>query len=222
MSGAMHPGLSLDELAARGAGGDRAAEQELCEALRVRFVPIAKRRVQDADAEDVVQEALRIVHAKYAGRERAGQVLTWSMVVLRNVIGNYYQRREKLALEEPFDERRHADRATGGEAAARQGADGECEMWGQILEAVGLLARKEPRCAVMFRRILESLDEGGTPAAVLRRAMERMRADFGEISRGALYVALHRCRANLRAILSDMGALAMPGESMKGDRDGHR
>jgi len=215
-------GLSLDELADRGASGDSTAEQALCEALRVRFVPIAKRRVRDDDAQDVVQEALRIVHAKYARRERAGPVLTWGMVILRHVIGNYYQRREKRALEEPFDERRWPGGGAGWEAPGLPGTGVEGETWHEVLEAISRLARKEPRCAALFRRILESLDEGGTPSEVSHRAMERMRADFGEMSRGSLYVALHRCRANLRAILGDMNALTMLGETKTGERGGQR
>ncbi len=212
-------GLSLDELADRGAAGDAAAEAALCEAIRVRFVPIAKRRVRDDDAQDVVQEALRIVHAKYARRERNGQVLTWGMVILRNVIGNYYQRKEKQALEEPFDERRFPRNAGEWGTPAQPGPGVESETWREVLEAITLLARQEPRCAMLFRRILESLDEGGAPGKVSRRAMERMRGDFGEMTRGALYVALHRCRASLRAILNDMGALA--GERAIGDRGQH-
>jgi DNA-directed RNA polymerase specialized sigma24 family protein len=222
MSNPTLAGLPLDELAARGAGGDRAAEQELCESLRVRFLLIAKRRVRAEDVEDVAQEALRIVLARYGRRERAGQVLTWGLAILRNVIGNYYQRREKQTREEPFDERRHPAGTRGAGPIAGPGADGGNETWNEVLEAIGRLARREPRCAVLFRRILESLDEGGAPGQVSRRAMERMRADFGAMSRGALYVALHRCRASLRGILQDMGALALPGAAATDDQDRHR
>ncbi len=194
--------LSLDELAALGTAGDRAAEQVLFEGLRVRFVQVAKRRVRADDVEDVAQEALGIVHAKYARREPTSPVLTWSLAILRNVIGNHYQRRERLARGEPFDERHHPMAIEGG------GGIEEEEALREVLEAIDHVARRQARCALLFRRIMESLAEGGTPTEVTHRAMERLRSDFGEMSRGALYVALHRCRVHLRAALAEAGAPA--------------
>lgn len=204
------PQPSFDELATRAAGGDRFAEEALFHGLRVRFVQVAKRRVRADDVEDVTQEALGIVLAKYAARGASGRVLTWGLAILRNVIGNHYQRRERLARGEPFDERRHTDGPGGGAVpAARDGGEGE-EILRETLAAIDRLSRDEARCAALFGRILESLAEGGTAAEMTHRALERMRADFGELSRGALYVALHRCRASLRAILADMGVLDDP------------
>jgi len=194
--------LSLDELAALGTAGDRAAEQVLFEGLRVRFLQVAKRRVRADDVEDVAQEALGIVHSKYAKRGPGGPVLTWGLAILRNVIGNYYQRRERLARGEPFDERRHPA------AAEDHGDIVDDEALRDLLEAIDRLARRQARCAVLFRRIMESLAEGGGPTEVTHRAMERLRTDFGEMSRGALYVALHRCRAHLRATLAETNAPA--------------
>lgn len=192
---------SLDELAALGAAGNPAAEQALFENLRVSFVQIAKRRVRADDVEDVAQEALGIVHAKYAGRGPAGPILTWGLAILRNVIGNYYQRRERQAKGEPFDEGRHL---TAVEGYDRREED---QALRDLLAAIDRLARHHARCAVLFRRIMESLAEGGAPTEVTHRAMERMRTDYEAMSPGALYVALHRCRAHLRAILAEGGAL---------------
>ena len=103
----------LDTIAARARSGDRAAEETFFEALRVRFLAIAKRRVRRDDLEDVVQEALRVIHAKYRQTEPQARVLTWAMVVLRNVIGNYYQKRKKLERAEPFENRIHGSIESG-------------------------------------------------------------------------------------------------------------
>ncbi len=198
-----HVGRSLDELARLSADGDAVAEQELFERLRVRFLSIAKRRVRADDLEDVVQDALRTVHGKYGQRQAAPTMLTWSLAVLRNVIGNYYQRRQRRNGAEAFDEQRHVS----VESAAAQAVVAGEETVAEALEAIARLARTDARCAIMFRRILESLELGGVPAEVSRRAMASMRAEFGDVSRGALYVALHRCRRRLREILRDMQAL---------------
>ncbi len=187
------PTPSLDELSALAARGDAPAREALFDQLRVRFLQIAKRRVRADDCEDVVQEALRIVHARLTDRSPERGILIWSLTVLRNVIGNYYQKKARLDRGEPFEERKHAAVATVG-FPGREEVDA-------VVEALGRLARREPRCGALFRRILESLDEGGSPREISQRAMARFLEDEGDTSRGALYVALHRCRQRLRDIL---------------------
>lgn len=206
--------LSLDELAVRARAGEHPAETTLFEALRVRFLDIAKRRVRRDDLEDVVQETLQIVHAKYGNREHQPGMLTWSLAVLRNVIGNYYQKRERLDRGEPFEERLHsAPGSLGGQSGAGfsiPGSDPLGEFAQQVLKAISLLAEKEPRCGVLFRKILESLDMGGGQREISRRVMERLREDHPGASRGSLYVALHRCRTRLREIIREMDGSGRP------------
>ena len=60
---------SLDYLSQRALTGDAGAEAELFNALRVRFLVIAKRRVREDSVEDVVQDALRIIHEKHQQRK---------------------------------------------------------------------------------------------------------------------------------------------------------
>ena len=92
----MTPGAeSLDHLCDRALAGDGRCEAALFEALRVRFLPIAKRRVQTDHVEDVVQDTLKIVFAKYGEREPGAGILVWGLTVLRNVIGNYYQSKQR-------------------------------------------------------------------------------------------------------------------------------
>jgi DNA-directed RNA polymerase specialized sigma24 family protein len=193
----------LDAIAARARSGDRAAEQAFFEALRVRFLAIAKRRVRRDDQEDVVQDALRVIHAKYRETEPQARALTWAMVVLRNVIGNYYQKRKRLDRGEPFEDRIHGATESGGNL------DGSGH---RILEAIGLLAQRHPRCGALFRAILEQLAEGGDQRQMSRDTIEQLGRDLGDLSRNALYVALHRCRARLREIMREIERVPPPGE----------
>jgi len=191
----------LDRLAERAGGGDREAEAALFGILRVRFELIAKRRVQRDDLEDVVQDALRIVHAKYHARPPHDPFLPWGLLVLRNVIGNYYQKRERLDRETEFEERLHSE-TTGviGTGVENDSADGRRNIEA-ILAGIHRLARTAPRCGKIFQRILESMDEGGSPREVSSRAIARLQVDIPNLSRDTFYVALHRCRQRLRDAL---------------------
>ena len=46
-------------------------------------------------AEDVVQDALRIVFDRYGEIKQGPGILVWGLTVLRNVIGNHYQARDR-------------------------------------------------------------------------------------------------------------------------------
>jgi DNA-directed RNA polymerase specialized sigma24 family protein len=190
---------SLDALARRAwapGAAEPGAESALYDELRARFLPLAKRRVRTDDAEDVVQEALRIVHLRGRLRQRDEGLLPWSLAILRNVIGNYYQKRKRRDREEAF----------GAEAVARDGrpgADDALEV-GQRLdrlaEGIARLAQKDPRCGAIFARIVAVVtEEGSSGARVSSRLVDAL---GGEISRDTLYVLLHRCRARLREILT--------------------
>jgi DNA-directed RNA polymerase specialized sigma24 family protein len=197
------PTSSLDELWARAASGDPEAEASLFSSLRVRFLDIAKRRVRKDDLEDVVQEALGIIHTKHQAREPRRGMLLWSFAVLRNVIGNYYQKRARRDRGEAFDERFHVDAGPDREPQVPT-PSGTSDCIDELMAALTRLAQRDPRCAIFFRRILESLDEGGTSGEISRRALRKVGREIGGISRNALYVALHRCRAKLRAIVREM------------------
>jgi len=203
------PSPTLDELSASAVAGDAQAEATLFGSLGVRFLTIAKRRVQEADVQDVVQDALRIVLTKYGGRGAHEGILIWSLAVLRNVIGNYYQARKREGqwvshqegsegLADVAAHRPHAD-ATG-----TGGFDVDSGAAERIIAAISALSRTHPRCASIFRAILESTDQGGGAREVSLRAMETVRHIHPEITRGAFYVALHRCRSRLREIVEEM------------------
>jgi len=191
----------LDLLSARACAGDAGAEAALFADLRVRFLTIAKRRVREDSLEDVVHDALRIVHEKYRGRTGERGMLIWSLTVLRNVIGNWYQSKAR-AIRRRVDVELHLlpDPQSGSspEAAFLEGEAAAGETAVRLEEGISALARKHPRCGTIFRHILGSLARGGGPREISQRALARMREDEPDITPGGFYTALHRCRSRLR------------------------
>lgn len=192
---------SLDAKRERALAGDRAAEAALFEDLRVRFLILGKRRVRPDHVEDVVHEALGVVLRKYRDLPSDRGLLVWSMTVLRNVIGNHYQARrrdgDRTTRLDDWD-----DVAVGqldddplGHLAADEAAD-------RLEAAIDELARTSPRCGIIFARLLESVEQGGSPREVSARTLALVQAALPDLSRNAFYVSLHRCRAQLRAVLN--------------------
>ncbi len=209
MVAATPPEISLDELSERALAGDTRAESALFETLRVRFLAIAKRRVQRDSLEDVVQDALGIVHEKYGGRSDGPGILIWSLTVLRNVIGNYYQAKERRARREKPDmdlEVLPAPDSFAPTARIEKWGEltGQSEMTERVVAAIARLGESHPQCEKIFRSILASLAEGGRPREISQRALEAIRLDNPGMTRGNFYVILHRCRARLRGILAKM------------------
>ncbi len=190
------PEIALDPLAAAWLSGDERAESKLFEFLRVRFLGIAKRRVQPDHLEDLVQEALQIVLRKGREQQRTENVLIWSLTILRNVIGNHYQARKRenermatgeMLLDQLTDEAAPPDQFAGSDSGLEQ--------------ALARLAEKYPRCGKIFAAILESLETGGGPREVSQRALAKVQRQTPDLTRGGFYTALHRCRSQLRALL---------------------
>lgn len=191
--------LSLDVLSERSLAGDPSAEAALFKSLRVRFLPIAKRRVHADHAEDLVQDTLKIVFDRYGERNEGQGILVWGLTVLRNVIGNYYQGRDRENERLTFVDELPAA------AACDAGVLAETE-WAQtketLLEAVDLLAERFPRCGKIFHHLLTSLDRGGSPHEVSTHALNLVQKEDPNMNRGRFYTALHRCRGQLRDVLA--------------------
>lgn len=187
---------SLDALAGAWLSGDERAEARLFEFLRVRFLAVAKRRVQPDHLEDLVQEALQIVLRKGREQRRSENVLTWSLTILRNVIGNHYQARK-----------REQERMATGENILENMADPAIapdrldEIDPALEQALRELAEGFPRCGRIFAAILRSLEQGGGPREVSQRALARVQGQIPDLTRGSFYTALHRCRSQLRVLL---------------------
>ena len=189
---------SLDILHQLALSGNIEAQTALFDDLRVRFLSLAKRRVQLDHAEDVVQETLRIVFDRYGEIKQGTGILVWGLTVLRNVIGNHYQAlgREKERID--FVEELPRDAATVDDVL---GESIMAETTASLLVAIGELGQRFPRCATIFHGLLASLEEGGSPNQVSSRALQTVQKQFPTMNRGSFYTTLHRCRANLRALL---------------------
>ena len=189
---------SLDALCEKSLAGDSRAESALFQALRVRFLPIAKRRVQSDHVEDVVQDSLKIVFDRYGDRNQGAGILVWGLTVLRNVIGNHYQSRDRERERLDFVDEYPAAASLNQDMLAGTVA---VETRDLLLQAVARLAQRTPRCGRIFRALLASLDRGGSPNQVSTRALEAAQLEEPSLSRGSYYTALHRCRAQLRQIM---------------------
>lgn len=173
--------------------------------LRDRFLEIARRRVHSEGVEDVVQEALAIVHRK--GAESPGAVdgralLPWCFQVLRHVVGNYYQRERTR--------RRAADDEEGALASAREMSRGsrsqtplealeELELSRLLETSIGELATRDGDCARLLRETMGRAETKPEP---------RMSGAPRETKDSAFYVRAFRCRQKLKAILLRRGFLA--------------
>ncbi len=193
--------LSLDTLCSQSLAGDSRAESALFEALRVRFLPIAKRRVHTDHAEDLVQETLRIVFDRYRERNDGPGILVWGLTVLRNVIGNYYQSRDREKTRLKFVDELPVDAACESDFLADTTM---AETQNNLLEAIDQLARRFPRCGKIFHHLLASLEQGGSPNEVSTRTLQMVQKNDPGMNRGKFYTALHRCRGQLREIMVRM------------------
>ena len=156
--------------------------------LRQRFSEITARRVPADAVEDIVQDALGIVLVKgpaEAHRENLTEPsLRWSFNVLRNVIGNWYQKR------------RHHDTVEGLELADNQpdalAALTVAERAQTIHAAVDELRRRRPDCAEW----LWSMAQGSKAGALAAGA---------GLETAAFYRIIYRCRRMLAEILQGKG-----------------
>ena len=167
------------------------------EALRARLLSVARRRVQPHAAEDIVQDTLRILLEKGLrgpGSEIVEGVapMAYAFRVLRNVIGNHYQR-------ERVRGRVHAPPAAGLSRPASDPTPLEAlasdEAIGIVESCLDRMRDTDAACARYLRRLIE----GRTP---------RDLAGEEKITEPVLYRRVYRCRLKLRALLAERGIFA--------------
>jgi RNA polymerase sigma factor (sigma-70 family) len=160
--------------------------------LHRRFVELARRRVPEDEAEDLVQEAMTVVLTRSGEIEEARLVegrppLAWCFTVLRNTIGNYYQRRERWAktVDEDAVDRLHAE-GTPAEALESK------ELRIHIHQALQKLRGSDPQCWGFLSR----LGDGIKPRSLAQSA---------GLEEAVLYRRLYRCRQKFRHLLEERG-----------------
>ncbi|MEN8005915.1 MAG: RNA polymerase sigma factor [Candidatus Krumholzibacteriota bacterium] len=189
---------TLDNLHRLALSGDARAQSALFEDLRVRFLSLAKRRVQADHAEDVVQDALGIVFDRYGEIKQGTGILVWGLTVLRNVIGNHYQARGRERERLDFVEELPLD---AGSEEDYLGETMLAETTAALMAAIAEMGRRFPRCARIFHGLLDSLEKGGSPNQVSSRALQMVQKEYPKMNRGSFYTNLHRCRAHLRTLM---------------------
>lgn len=190
---------SLDNLHQLALAGDSRAQSQLFADLRVRFLSLAKRRVHEDHTEDVVQETLRIVFHRYGEIEQGTGILVWGLTVLRNVIGNHYQTRARERERLVFVDELPPDAATNEDML---GATILADTKAILLASISELSRRFPRCAQIFHGLLDGMERGGSPNQVSSYALQAVQNKYPKMTRGTFYTTLHRCRANLRTIMT--------------------
>ncbi len=96
----------MDDVLDKARQGDEEAEKQLFEHLRVRFMVFTGHRIGEReDAEDAVQEALKIVSKKYKTMTFEKTFDSWAYGILINVIKRYFEKKQReKELFEPASE----------------------------------------------------------------------------------------------------------------------
>jgi RNA polymerase sigma-70 factor (ECF subfamily) len=176
----------LERVLALAQQGDHESLDEIFFFLRVRFLALSRSRLAEEgaeEAEDIIQQTLMVVYDHFSQLDNLRKLLAFSNKVLRNKIGNVYQKRSRD---------RHRELDLKDEAEPRYYIDGELDAaeLNQILrEAIDNLAERYPRCYAILLGLYEGLstDEIGIRL---------------QISKSKLKVQTFRCRQTLRTLLA--------------------
>jgi RNA polymerase sigma factor (sigma-70 family) len=169
----------LDDLLRSANRDHEDAKERLFSFLRARLLVLARFRIPEA-AEDTVHETLLVVHQHLEECDTVDSLLAFSHQVLRNKIGNLYQRRY----------RRGHDALQEGDAVYWIQDEIEHEELERIiLESIDRLRETFPVCG----EILSSLYFGLEPTEISSKL---------GISKSNLKTRTFRCRQALRDLLS--------------------
>lgn len=169
----------FDTLLARARGGDEYALDRVFGFLRARLLVLARQRVRES-AEDTVQETLLVVHNRFSEFNAVESLLAFTNQVLRNKIGNVYQRRSRRKHVELQDNELRYDIDNELDAL---------ELERIIRDSIAKLGITSPVC----KAILSSLYNGLEPDEI---------SHLLGIPKGRLKVRTFRCRVALRDILT--------------------
>ncbi len=174
--------MDLSETVREARNGDSQAETRLFQALRVRFVILAKMYLGNEDAQDAAQQACMTVAQKYRDMPSEEGFFAWAHQILRNKIGNILQRKRvegrNLAVHEDVERR-----------ASSNPVDTDL-IRSSLLKALREVGRRDRR----YLRILNLVHLGYTADEIAKRL---------GVNRNHLYVLLHRGRTLLAEQLED-------------------
>ena len=168
----------LEELLRQARTGHKESTERLFAFLRSRLLGLARYRVSEL-AEDMVHETIIIVHKHFTESETLEGLIAFANQVLRNKIGNLYQRRYRKGHVQLEDDET-------GYTIDRELEGRELE---QILQvSIERLSARHPDCG----EILSCLYNGFEP--------DEISVKMG-IPKSRLKVRTFRCRAALRQLI---------------------
>jgi len=200
-----YAGLAEPELVSHARAGDRQAFREIMTRCNQRLFRIARAVVRDeAEAEDVLQEAYARAFAAFAGFRGEAGVATWlTRIVLNEAHGRLRRRKATVEL----------DAVEAAQAAAPGG--------GQVLAFPGMGKSEDPEAdaaRAQIRRILEravdDLPEAFRLVFILREVEElsvEETASHLNLKPETVKTRLHRARRRLREALDAQLADVMVG-----------
>jgi DNA-directed RNA polymerase specialized sigma24 family protein len=165
--------------------------------LRERFISIARRRVAADAVEDVVQDALRVVIERGipvpgALAHEGEPMLAYCFQVLRNVIGNHYQ---KERVQQRRREPGMPDSGFADPAPVPLESVASKEAVRIVGECIASMTGADAACGRYLRRLADG-------AGVGELAREERLAE------AVLYRRVYRCRIKLRSLLARRGVMA--------------
>lgn len=174
----------IDDLLTAAKNGDVEAENELFSKLRARISNLVQYRLWNScHAEDIVQEIMVTILAKYRTTDLPKGLLPWVNGVTRNKVKNYIRTAKKaptdLGEETPQDEREGPDAILTNE-----------ELEEVIARALRKLNEKQ-------KGIMRALLEGDIKSYI---SEHRHKTPLG-----TLYADIHRCRNRFMELLKDEG-----------------
>ncbi len=175
----------MDDFLVRIQSGDSSVEQELLEYLSVRFALITKRRIQGDEADDVAQEACLTVLQKCREKSVPREFKPWAYEILRNKIGNYYQKRDSR--------RKHQPSLLDIDAIlAKYGRTDDAEFVHRLFRCFRMLIKRSPR----YARALNLAHQGYDGEYISRKM---------DVKPSNLYMILSRSRKRLSQCLETGG-----------------
>jgi RNA polymerase sigma-70 factor (ECF subfamily) len=176
--------FDLNELHRAACSGDREAENRLMGYLTVSFRLFAQHRIWHVeDAEEVVQEALVTVLAKYKGLEIETSFAGWAYRVLQNKILDFVKKKSA---------RRRLDEANADDLTAETYVCPDPQLRARLIECFRKINRTNSRHA----RVLNLHYQGYPVTEVCRRL---------GVTENNLYVLLSRARRALELCLKKGG-----------------
>jgi RNA polymerase sigma-70 factor (ECF subfamily) len=133
--------VDLNTLHSKACKGDRRAEEGLFEVLTSRFRLFVHQKVRNqADAEEIVQEALMTIYAEYGSMTFTASFAAWACKVLDNRILDYLRRKQRESAR--FDTGSE-DRPDSAVTAAKETPD----LRRQLLNCLQKICRRNIRYA---------------------------------------------------------------------------